>query len=99
MSGLENEDQAAGGEGEGEKKELRCEILACQEKSGLADKVHEDWCQEVVENGFGPRESVEVTSRCRCANGKTDVEEADDSSSKKEVGFALTFPGSEQSGR
>ena len=60
---LNNEDQAAGGEGEGEKKEVRCKIFACQEKSGLPDKLHDDWCEEVVEDGFGPNESMERTSR------------------------------------
>ena len=49
--GLENEKHAAGGE-EGEKKEVRCEIVAHQEKSGLPEELDEDWCEVFVEDGF-----------------------------------------------
>ena len=67
-SGLENEDQAAWGEGEGEKKEVRCEILAHQQKSGRPENLHENMGDEVVEDGLGSCESVGRTSRGYCAH-------------------------------
>ena len=57
------ENQAVGSEGEGEKKEVRCERLAYQEKSGFPEKLHKGWCEEVVEDGSGPCESVGEASR------------------------------------
>ena len=40
---LRTRNHAVGGEGEGEKKEVRCDILAYHEKPGLTEKLHEDW--------------------------------------------------------
>ena len=57
-SGLENENPATGSEGEGEKKKVRCEMLSNQENRVYSEKTHETWCGEVVEDGFGPRESM-----------------------------------------
>ena len=54
-SGLENEKQAAGSAGGGEKKQVRCEVLARQTESGFS--------KELFEDGFGSRESMERTSR------------------------------------
>ena len=51
-SGLENEDQAAGGEGEGEKKEVLFEILAYQEKSSRSQE------EEKKERARGLRRTV-----------------------------------------
>ena len=31
-------------------------------KSDLPEKFHDDWCEEVVEDGYGSRERVERTS-------------------------------------
>ena len=81
--GQENANQAVGSKGEGEKREVRCEILAYQEKSGLPDKSREDWCEEVFEDGFGPSQSMERTSRWHRTNRKAEVEEAYGSRSRK----------------
>ena len=87
-SGLENKHQALGDEGEGEKKEVRCEILAHQEKSNLPEKFNEDWCDKAVGNGFGSRESVARTSRWHRAHRKAEVEEANGSSRKEGVSLS-----------
>ena len=39
-------------------KKCGCEILTCQEKSSLSEKLHEDRCEEAVEDGFSSRESM-----------------------------------------
>ena len=71
---------------------MRCEVLAFQEKSGLAGKLHEDWCEELVEDGLGPCWSMERSSRCQRANRKADIEEAEGSSSRQEgVGIGLSL--------
>ena len=55
--GLENEKPAPGSEGEGEKKTVRREMLSNQESRVFSEKIHENWCEEVVEDGFwSPRE-------------------------------------------
>ena len=39
---------------EGEKAEgkVRCKVFAHREESGLPEQLHEDWNEEVVEDGF-----------------------------------------------
>ena len=49
---LRTRTKVAGCKGEGDKEEVRREILMCQEKSKLPDKIHVDWCEEVAENWF-----------------------------------------------
>ena len=41
-----------------------------------------DWCEEVAEDGFGARESVERANSGRCAYRNAEVEEADGGSSR-----------------
>ena len=69
---------------EGEKKEVRCEILAHQEKSGLPGKYHEDRGEKVVEEGAWFLRERERTIRGYCAHSKVEIEERDCSSSRQE---------------
>ena len=69
-SGPQNEDRAAGSEGEGVKKRVECEILAFQETSSLSNKLHEGWCEELAEDGAGPRETMGRTVRWHRAHGE-----------------------------
>ena len=52
-----------------------------RKKSDLQERIHEDWCEKAVEDGFGSRESVERRSRGHRAYRKVAIEEADGSSS------------------
>ena len=75
---------------------MRCEILAYQEKADLPEKLHEDWCTEVVEDGFSPweawgRQAVGIASTERLKMERQMAATAD----KKQSVFAITFPGSE----
>ena len=58
------------------------------------------WCEEVVEDGFGPCESVVSSSCWHRASREADVEEADGSSSSRNdgVGVVISLHGSEQLG-
>ena len=37
----------------------------CWEELRFPEELHEDWCEEVVEDGFGPCESVERAERLK----------------------------------
>ena len=89
--------QAVGGGGEGEKKEVWCKILACQERSGLPGKLHEGWCEELLRTrlafarawrgqalGIAPTERLNVRRQPAAA-----------AVGQKEVGFAFTCHGRE----
>ena len=56
--------------------------------------LHDDWCEEVVEDGSGPCESMVRTSPWHRAYRKAESEEAGGSGSKK-AGVALTCHGRE----
>ena len=56
-----------------EKEEVRPEVLAGQKESRLSQEIHENWCEEAVENGFGPCESVRRTSRQHRAQRKAEI--------------------------
>ena len=43
-----------GAKEESNKKLVRCEVFLRQEESRFPQKLNEDWCEEVVEDGFGP---------------------------------------------
>ena len=64
MSGLEDENAAAGSKGDNKKENVRCEVLFCWEELRFPEELH-DWCEEVVEDGFGPCESVERAERLK----------------------------------
>ena len=61
------------------RKEVRCRVLACQEKSSLTE-LHEKWCEEFAEDGLGLWESVERSSGHR----KLEVEKAEAAAGEKE---------------
>ena len=77
---LRAQTEAAGSEREGDQKEVRCEMLAHQEASGLPGELLENRCEEVVHDWLGSCESVERRSRGHLAYKKIAVEEADGSS-------------------
>ena len=82
--------------GANKKAEVRCEVFHCQEESRLSEEFHEDWCEEVAEDGLGPCESVGRTSRWHRAHRKAEVEEVDGSCSRAGVvGLAVSFHGVE----
>ena len=58
-SGFETENGAVWSEGDGQKEEVRLEVLAGHKESRIAEGLSEDWCEEAVEDGFGPCESGE----------------------------------------
>ena len=58
-SGLEDENKAVGCKMKGEEETDRGEVLIHQENSSLPEESHEDWCEEVAEDGLGPCGSVE----------------------------------------
>ena len=60
-------------------------------KLRLPGKLCEGWCEEVAEDGLCPCRSVVRSSRWRPAFRKTEVEEADDSSSRQESLFPCRF--------
>ena len=60
-SGLDHKNEAAGSKREGGKEDVRCEVLQCQEESRLSEELNEVWCEEAVEDGPGPCESVGKT--------------------------------------
>ena len=89
---VENKNQAVGSEGEGEKKKCDVRFSLITKKSGLPEKLHDEWCAEVVEDG-APLASA---WRGQAVGHKAEVEEADGSSSRQEgVGVAPAFHGSE----
>ena len=95
-SGFESETEAAGSRGEGEKEEVRCEVLHRQEKLCLVAVLQEGWCQEAVEDGLGTCESVGTTGRWHVAHRKVEVEAADGGSSRQgRVCLAISFRGGE----
>ena len=51
---LRTRTQAVGREGEGEKKEVRGEIRACQEKSSLPEKYMRTWVRKLLRTGLVP---------------------------------------------
>ena len=66
---------------------------SARKKSNLQQKLHEDWCEEVVEDGFGPCDSVGRSSRWHLACRKTEVEKADCSSRQERVGVVISLHG------
>ena len=83
-SGLEDENEAAGSKREGEKEEVRCEVLIRQKEPRLSEEVHEGWCEEVAEDRLGPFESVVKSSRGHRACRKAEVEEVHGSTGRQE---------------
>ena len=75
---------------EAKETKVPCEVLAHLEEQRFPEKLHEDWCEEAVANGPGPRESVGRASRLYCAHIEVKIEEADGSSSRQErLGIAF----------
>ena len=49
---------------------VRCGVFFCQEESRFPKELFEDWCEEVVEDGFGSCESGGRASCGYCAHRK-----------------------------
>ena len=83
-SGLENTNQAAGSEGEGEKK---CDVRFSLIKKNWVFKknLRAVRSEEFVEDWLASCESVERTSSGCCTHSKVSIEEADGCSSRQEV--------------
>ena len=92
--GLEKEKQRSWGRRRRRKESsaMRDVRLSGKNQSGLPEKLHEDWCEEVVEDGFGPCDSMERTSRWHRSYRKAEVEEADGGSSSRQEGVGIAFP-------
>ena len=41
-------------------EEMRCEVLICRKESLLSEDLHEDWCEELADDGRGLCESAEI---------------------------------------
>ena len=88
-----------GTKGEGEKKEVRCEILAYQEKSGLPENYMRTGERNLLRTG-SVQARMKRTSSLHCACRKAAVEETDGGSSRQEgLGVALSVLGGEQLGK
>ena len=56
---------------------MRLEVLIGHKESRLSEELYEDWHEEVVEDGLGLCESVEIASRGHLAHREMNAEEAD----------------------
>ena len=70
---LRTQTKELGAKEKAKKEEVRCEILACHENSGLAEELHEDWCERAVEDRFDPRKNMRTTSRWHRAHGEVEI--------------------------
>ena len=52
-------------------------MFHCQEASRLSEELHEDWCEEVVEDGLGLCDSVERTGSWDFDKRKVEIDAAD----------------------
>ena len=68
---------------------MRSEVLICQKESCVLEELYEDWCEEAVDHGFGPCESIGRTRRWHCAHRTAEVEEAGGGSKKESVSLSL----------
>ena len=77
---------------------MRWEVFACQEKNGVPEHMRIE-VRKFAEDGLGPCESVERSSRWQRAYRRAKVGEAGGSSSRQErVILAFTFHGREPFG-
>ena len=58
-SRFEDENEAAGSDGQGEKEEVQCEVVHRQEESRVSEELHEDLCGEANEDGLGSHDDEE----------------------------------------
>ena len=82
-----------GGKREGEKEEVRREVLVCQEESPLSEELHEHWCEAFVETRFGPSESAEEVMPLVgiATTERLKLRQAHGSSCRQGVGLASFF--------
>ena len=84
MSGLEDENAAAGSKGDNKKENVRCEVLFGWEELRFPEELHEDWCEEVVEDGFW--------SLRECGEGRKAEVEAADGGSRGQERLSVVTP-------